>query len=186
NPATYVKAFDDIRDIFADQNLSKIRGYSARHFSFNVEGGRCETCKGEGKIQIEMQFLSDVQLECEVCHGKRFKKEVLDVKYKGKSISDVLEMTIEDALYFFEDRLDIIAKLEPLEKVGLGYLKLGQPSSTLSGGESQRLKLAYFLGQENRKDRIFFIFDEPTTGLHFDDIKKLLAAFNDLIELGHT
>lgn len=186
NPATYVKAFDDIRDIFADQNLSKIRGYSARHFSFNVEGGRCETCKGEGEIQIEMQFLSDVHLECEVCHGKRFKKEVLDVKYKGKSIYDVLEMTIEDALYFFEDRLDIIAKLEPLEKVGLGYLKLGQPSSTLSGGESQRLKLAYFLGQENRKDRIFFIFDEPTTGLHFDDIKKLLAAFNDLIELGHT
>lgn len=186
NPATYVKAFDDIRDIFAQQNLSKIRGYTARHFSFNVEGGRCETCKGEGEIQIEMQFLSDVHLECEVCHGKRFKKEVLDVKYKGKSIYDVLEMTIEDALHFFEDRLDIVSKLEPLEKVGLGYLRLGQPSSTLSGGESQRLKLAFFLGQENRKDRIFFIFDEPTTGLHFHDIKKLLSAFNDLIELGHT
>lgn len=186
NPATYVKAFDDIRNIFANENLSKIRNYSPRHFSFNVEGGRCETCKGEGEIQIEMQFLSDVYLECDECHGKRFKKEVLDVKYKGKNIYDVLEMTVEDALVFFADRLDIISKLEPLEKVGLGYLRLGQPSSTLSGGEAQRLKLAYFLSQESRAERIFFIFDEPTTGLHFHDIKKLLKAFNDLIELGHT
>ncbi len=186
NPATYVKAFDDIRNTFANQNLSKIRGYSARHFSFNVEGGRCENCKGDGEIQIEMQFLSDVYLECEVCHGKRFKKEVLEVKYKGKNIYDVLDMTIEDALVFFEDRLDIVSKLEPLNKVGLGYLRLGQPSSTLSGGEAQRLKLAFFLGHENPKEHILFIFDEPTTGLHFHDIKKLLTAFNELIELGHT
>lgn len=186
NPATYVKAFDEIRNTFASQNLSKLRGYSARHFSFNVEGGRCENCKGDGEIQIEMQFLSDVYLECEVCHGKRFKKEILEVKYKGKNIYDVLEMTIEDALVFFEDRLDIVAKLEPLDKVGLGYLRLGQPSSTLSGGEAQRLKLAFFLGHENPKEHILFIFDEPTTGLHFHDIKKLLTAFNELIELGHT
>lgn len=186
NPATYVKAFDDIRNMFANQNLSKIRGYSTGHFSFNVEGGRCENCKGDGEIQIEMQFLSDVHLECEVCHGRRYKKEVLEVKYKGKNIYEVLEMTIEDALVFFEDRLDIVSKLEPLEKVGLGYLRLGQPSSTLSGGEAQRLKLAYFLGHENPKEHILFIFDEPTTGLHFHDIKKLLTAFNELIELGHT
>lgn len=186
NPATYVKAFDDIRNTFAQQNLSKLRGYTARHFSFNVEGGRCEQCKGDGVIQIEMQFLSDVYLECEACHGKRFKKEVLEVKYKGKSIFDVLDMTIENALEFFSDRHDIISKLEPLDKVGLGYLRLGQPSSTLSGGEAQRLKLAYFLSHENPAEHILFIFDEPTTGLHFHDIKKLLIAFNDLIELGHT
>ena len=186
NPATYVKAFDDIRNTFANQNLAKIRGYSASHFSFNVEGGRCENCKGDGEIQIEMQFLSDVYLECEVCRGKRFKKEILEVKYKGKSIYDVLEMTIEDALVFFDDRLDIVSKLEPLNKVGLGYLRLGQPSSTLSGGEAQRLKLAFFLGHENSKEHILFIFDEPTTGLHFHDIEKLLTAFNELIELGHT
>ncbi|MBY5958295.1 excinuclease ABC subunit UvrA [Membranicola marinus] len=186
NPATYVKAFDDIRNTFASQNLSKLRGYTAGSFSFNVEGGRCENCKGDGEIQIEMQFLSDVYLECEVCRGKRFKKEILEVKYKNKSIYEVLELTIEDALVFFEDRLEIVAKLEPLEKVGLGYLRLGQPSSTLSGGEAQRLKLAYFLGHENPKEHILFIFDEPTTGLHFHDIKKLLTAFNELIELGHT
>lgn len=186
NPATYVKAFDDIRNTFANQNLSKIRGYSARHFSFNVEGGRCETCKGDGEIQIEMQFLSDVYLECDECRGKRFRKEILEVKYKGKNIYDVLDMTIEDALKFFEDRHEIVARLEPLEKVGLGYLRLGQSSSTLSGGEAQRLKLAYFLGHENPSEHILFIFDEPTTGLHFHDIKKLLIAFNELIELGHT
>lgn len=186
NPATYVKAFDDIRNTFANQNLSKIRGYSARHFSFNVEGGRCENCKGDGEIQIEMQFLSDVYLECDECHGKRFRKEILEVKYKDKSIYDVLELTIEDALVFFGDRHEIVARLEPLEKVGLGYLRLGQPSSTLSGGEAQRLKLAYFLGHENPTEHILFIFDEPTTGLHFHDIKKLLIAFNELIELGHT
>lgn len=186
NPATYVKAFDEIRNTFANQNLSKIRGYSSRHFSFNVEGGRCENCKGDGEIQIEMQFLSDVYLECDECRGKRFRKEILEVKYKGKSIYDVLEMTIEDALDFFNDRHDIVAKLEPLSKVGLGYLRLGQSSSTLSGGEAQRLKLAYFLGQENSSEHILFIFDEPTTGLHFHDIKKLLIAFNELIELGHT
>lgn len=186
NPATYVKAFDDIRNTFANQNLSKIRGYSARHFSFNVEGGRCENCKGDGEIQIEMQFLSDVYLECDVCHGKRFRKEILEVKYQGKSIYDVLDMTIENALEFFKDRHEIVAKLEPLDKVGLGYLRLGQSSSTLSGGEAQRLKLAYFLGQENPTQHILFIFDEPTTGLHFHDIRKLLIAFNELIELGHT
>ena len=186
NPATYVKAFDDIRNTFANQNLSKIRGYSARHFSFNVEGGRCENCKGDGEIQIEMQFLSDVYLECDVCHGKRFRKEILEVKYQGKSIYDVLDMTIENALDFFKDRHEIVAKLEPLDKVGLGYLRLGQSSSTLSGGEAQRLKLAYFLGQENPTQHILFIFDEPTTGLHFHDIRKLLIAFNELIELGHT
>lgn len=186
NPATYVKAFDDIRNTFANQNLSKIRGYSARHFSFNVEGGRCENCKGDGEIQIEMQFLSDVYLECDVCHGKRFRKEILEVKYEGKSIYDVLDMTIENALEFFKDRHEIVAKLEPLDKVGLGYLRLGQSSSTLSGGEAQRLKLAYFLGQENPTHHILFIFDEPTTGLHFHDIRKLLIAFNELIELGHT
>lgn len=186
NPATYVKAFDDIRNLFAKQNLSKIRGFSAKHFSFNVEGGRCEECKGDGEIHIEMQFLSDISLECEVCKGKRFKREVLDVKYREKSIYDVLHLTIEQALDFFEDRPEIALKLQPLEKVGLGYLRLGQSSSTLSGGEAQRLKLAYYLGQENSSDRIFFIFDEPTTGLHFHDIKKLLIAFNDLVEMGHT
>lgn len=186
NPATYVKAFDDIRNLFAKQNLSKIRGYQAKHFSFNVEGGRCETCKGEGEILIEMQFLSDIHLECEECKGKRFKREVLEVKYNNKSISDVLHMTIEDALVFFKDRPEISVKLEPLEKVGLGYLRLGQSSSTLSGGEAQRLKLAFYLGQEIPKEKIFFIFDEPTTGLHFHDIKKLLVAFNELVELGHT
>lgn len=186
NPATYVKAFDDIRNTFANQNLSKIRGYSARHFSFNVEGGRCENCKGDGEIQIEMQFLSDVYLECDVCHGKRFRKEILEVKYNGKNIYEVLDMTIENALEFFKDRHEIVAKLEPLEKVGLGYLRLGQSSSTLSGGEAQRLKLAFFLGQENPTEHILFIFDEPTTGLHFHDIRKLLVAFNELIELGHS
>lgn len=186
NPATYVKAFDDIRNTFANQNLSKIRGYSARHFSFNVEGGRCENCKGDGEIQIEMQFLSDVYLECDVCHGKRFRKEILEVKYKGKNIYEVLDMTIDHALEFFSDRHEIVAKLEPLSKVGLGYLRLGQSSSTLSGGEAQRLKLAFFLGQENSTQHILFIFDEPTTGLHFHDVRKLLVAFNELIELGHT
>lgn len=186
NPATYVKAFDDIRNLFAKQNLSKIRKYQTKHFSFNVEGGRCENCKGDGEILIEMQFLSDIRLECEVCKGKRFKREVLEVKYNDKNIYDVLHMTIEEALKFFENKPEIVVKLEPLEKVGLGYLRLGQSSSTLSGGEAQRLKLAFYLGQENIKERIFFIFDEPTTGLHFHDIKKLLVAFNDLIRLGHT
>lgn len=186
NPATYVKAYDDIRDIFKSQQLSKIRAYQPKHFSFNVEGGRCEACKGEGEIVVEMQFLADVSLLCEDCNGKRFKNEILEIQYKGKNIYEVLNLSIEEALHFFADRKEIVKKLKPLNDVGLGYLKLGQSSSTLSGGEAQRLKLAYYLGQEDHKQRIFFIFDEPTTGLHFDDIRKLLFALQALVENGHT
>lgn len=186
NPATYVKAYDDIREIFKNQQLSRIRGYQPKHFSFNVEGGRCETCKGEGEIVVEMQFLADVSLLCEECNGKRFKNEILEVHYKDKTIFDILELSIEEALEFFRDKKEIVKKLKPLFDVGLGYLKLGQSSSTLSGGEAQRLKLAYYLGLENSSEKIFFIFDEPTTGLHFDDIKKLLFALHGLVEKGHT
>lgn len=186
NPATYVKAYDEIRDIFKQQPLAKLRGYQPKHFSFNVEGGRCENCKGEGEIVVEMQFLADVSLICEDCNGKRFTNEILEVQYKGKSIYDVLEMSVEEALDFFGDRKDIVKKLKPLQEVGLSYLKLGQSSSSLSGGEAQRLKLAYYLGLENSSDKIFFIFDEPTTGLHFDDIRKLLFALHGLVEKGHT
>lgn len=186
NPATYVKAYDEIRDIFRQQSLSKIRGYLPKHFSFNVEGGRCEACKGEGEIIVEMQFLADVALLCEDCNGKRFTNEILEVRYKDKNIFEVLEMSVEEALKFFSDKKDIVKKLKPLQDVGLNYLKLGQSSSTLSGGEAQRLKLAYYLGLESGNEHIFFIFDEPTTGLHFDDIRNLMFALHALVDKGHT
>lgn len=186
NPVTYVKAYDEIRDLFSKQQLSKIRGYKPGIFSFNTEGGRCETCKGEGEQVVEMQFLADVHLECEECRGKRFKTETLEVTYKGKNIFEVLQMSVEEALDFFKEDKGIIQKLKPLNDVGLGYVHLGQSSSTLSGGEAQRVKLASFLAKEGSKDHIFFVFDEPTTGLHFHDIKKLLDALNALIEKGHT
>jgi len=191
NPVTYLKAYDDIRKLFADLPVSKTMGFKASHFSFNIDGGRCDTCNGEGEILVEMQFMADVHLVCEACHGKRFKDEVLLATYKGKSIYDVLEMTVNEAIDFFskgkgttESR--IVKKLLPLQSVGLGYVKLGQSSSTLSGGESQRVKLAYFLSKETDEGRMVFIFDEPTTGLHFHDISMLLAAFNALINKGHT
>jgi excinuclease ABC subunit A len=188
NPVTYVKAFDDIRTLFAAEKLSKIRNYQPKHFSFNVEGGRCETCKGDGEVTIEMQFMADVHLECEACKGKRFKKEVLQVTFQGKSINDVLNSTIDDAVAFFTKHREtkIAKKLKPLQDVGLGYVTLGQSSSTLSGGEAQRIKLASFLVKGTRQDKSLFIFDEPTTGLHFHDIKKLLKSFNALIENGHS
>jgi len=188
NPVTYVKAYDDIRALFASQKLSSIRNYKPKHFSFNVEGGRCEVCKGDGEVTIEMQFMADVHLECENCHGKRFKKEVLEVKFEGKNIDDILNLTIDDAVAFFKlwEQKKIANKLKPLQDVGLGYVKLGQSSSTLSGGEAQRIKLASFLIKGNTKDKALFIFDEPTTGLHFHDIKKLLASFTALIEKGHS
>ncbi len=188
NPVTYIKAYDDIRSLFSNQKLSKIRNYKPKHFSFNVEGGRCEVCKGEGEVTIEMQFMADVHLECDSCNGKRFKKEVLEVKFDGKSIDDILNLTIDDAVTFFSENLvpKIAKKLQPLQDVGLGYVTLGQSSSTLSGGEAQRIKLASFLVKGNTKDKALFIFDEPTTGLHFHDIKKLLASFNALIERGHS
>lgn len=186
NPVTYVKAYDAIRNLMASQQLSKIRGYKPSHFSFNVDGGRCDTCKGEGEQVIEMQFLADVRLECEECGGRRFKAEVLEVKYNDKSIFDILDMSVEEALDFFDDAQDVINKLKPLYDVGLGYVKLGQSSSTLSGGEAQRVKLASFLNKDSASDHIFFIFDEPTTGLHFHDIRKLLGALNALVEKGHT
>jgi len=186
NPVTYIKAYDEIRDLFAKQPLSKIRGFLPKHFSFNVDGGRCDACKGEGEQIVEMQFLADVHLTCEVCGGKRFKDEVLEVTYKGKSVYDVLEMSVDEAIEFFADVKDVSKKIKPLSDVGLGYVKLGQSSDTLSGGEAQRVKLASFLGKEKAQGHILFIFDEPTTGLHFHDIKKLLASFNALIEQGHS
>ncbi|WP_299432805.1 excinuclease ABC subunit UvrA [uncultured Maribacter sp.] len=188
NPVTYIKAYDDIRSLFAGQKLSKIRGYQAKHFSFNVDGGRCEKCKGDGEITVEMQFMADVHLECDVCNGKRFKKEVLEVKFENASIDDVLTMTIDDAIAFFKihEQNKIVNKLQPLQDVGLGYVTLGQSSSTLSGGEAQRIKLASFLVKGKTKDKALFIFDEPTTGLHFHDIKKLLKSFTALIEKGHS
>ncbi|HRP31451.1 MAG TPA: excinuclease ABC subunit UvrA [Agriterribacter sp.] len=195
NPVTYIKAYDEIRELYAQQPLSRINGFQPKHFSFNVEGGRCDTCKGEGEQLVEMQFLADVHLVCDVCHGKRFKEEVLEVKYKEKNIYDVLDMSVDDALNFFKDEKDIFNKLKPLADVGLGYVKLGQSSDTLSGGEAQRVKLASFLGKGKISSRggngtgqshILFIFDEPTTGLHFHDINKLLASFSALIEQGHS
>ncbi len=188
NPVTYIKAYDDIRALFALQKLSKIRGFQSKHFSFNVEGGRCEKCKGEGEITVEMQFMADVHLECDVCKGKRFKKEVLEVTFENASIHDVLSMTIDDAIAFFErhKQQKIVQKLKPLEDVGLGYVTLGQSSSTLSGGEAQRIKLATFLGKGTQKEKALFIFDEPTTGLHFHDINKLLRSFDALIASGHS
>jgi len=188
NPVTYIKAYDDIRNLFANQKLSDIRGYKAKHFSFNVDGGRCETCKGEGEVTIEMQFMADVHLECDTCGSKRFKKEILEVKFHDKNIHDILTLTVDDAIAFFSDtnQTRIINKLQPLQDVGLGYVQLGQSSSTLSGGEAQRIKLASFLVKGNTKDKALFIFDEPTTGLHFHDIKKLLASFYALLDKGHT
>ncbi|PKP14962.1 MAG: excinuclease ABC subunit A, partial [Bacteroidetes bacterium HGW-Bacteroidetes-23] len=188
NPVTYIKAYDDIRDLFTKQKLSKIRGYLPKHFSFNVDGGRCETCKGDGEVTIEMQFMADVHLECRTCGGKRFKKEILEVQFEGKNIDNILTMTIDDAVAFFDEQKQtkIIQKLKPLQDVGLGYVQLGQSSSTLSGGEAQRIKLASFLVKGTTKDKALFVFDEPTTGLHFHDIKKLLASFEALIEKGHS
>ncbi len=199
NPATYVKAYDAVRQLFAEQPLAKQMGFSPQYFSFNTDGGRCDECKGAGVITVEMQFMADLVLECEACHGKRFKHDILDVKYKGKNIDDVLNMTVSEAIEFFDEKTDEMGKksgkgttarliadrLRPLEQVGLGYIKLGQSSSTLSGGENQRVKLAYYIGQE-RQEPTLFIFDEPTTGLHFHDIKKLLFAMDSLIERGHS
>ena len=188
NPVTYIKAYDDIRALLSSQKISKIRNYKPKHFSFNVDGGRCEVCKGEGVVTIEMQFMADVHLQCDSCNGKRFKKEVLEVNFEGKNIDDILNSTIDDAVAFFikHQQTKIANKLKPLQDVGLGYIQLGQSSSTLSGGEAQRIKLASFLVKGNTKDKALFIFDEPTTGLHFHDIKKLLASFNALIDKGHS
>jgi excinuclease ABC subunit A len=187
NPATYVKAYDSIRDLYAEQPLSQQMGFSSQFFSFNADGGRCEECKGAGVITVEMQFMADLVLECEACHGRRFKKDILDVNFHGKNIDDVLNMTISEAIAFFGEYQEktIAKRLQSLEDVGLGYIKLGQSSSTLSGGENQRVKLAYFIGQEKLEPTLF-IFDEPTTGLHFHDIHRLLGAFNALIERGHS
>ena len=188
NPVTYIKAYDDIRALFSKQKLSVLRNYQPKHFSFNVDGGRCDTCKGEGSVTIEMQFMADVQLLCDDCQGKRFKKQVLEIKFNEKTIDDILRMTIDDAIAFFETHkaTKIKTKLQPLQDVGLGYVTLGQSSSTLSGGEAQRIKLASFLGKGTKAETGLFIFDEPTTGLHFHDIKKLLKSFNALIEIGHS
>lgn len=186
NPITYIKAYDPIRDLFSRQPLAKTRGFQPKHFSFNVDGGRCDTCKGEGEQIVEMQFLADVHLTCESCGGKRFKEEVLDVQYKGKNVFDILDMSVDDAIEFFADEKQIRSAIQPLQDVGLGYVKLGQSSDTLSGGEAQRVKLASFLGKGKGIGHLLFVFDEPTTGLHFHDIKKLLASFNALIEQGHS
>lgn len=186
NPVSYVKAYDAIRQLFADQPLAVQRGYKPAYFSFNVEGGRCETCQGEGEIKVEMQFMADIYLKCETCHGKRFKQEILEVEYNGKNIDDVLNLTVEESLDFFKDKKGIIDKIRPLFDVGLGYVKLGQSSNSLSGGEAQRVKLASFLGKNASTGQILFIFDEPTTGLHFHDISKLLKAINALIDQGHS
>ena len=190
NAATYLKAYDEIRHLFAAQQGAKQMGFNASHFSFNTEGGRCENCKGDGTITVSMQFMADITLECECCKGKRFKQEILEVEYRGKSINDILDMTINQAIEFFEENNDvaekrIIKRLKPLQDVGLGYIKMGQTSSTLSGGENQRIKLAYFLSNEKQEPSIF-IFDEPTTGLHFHDINTLMKSLNALIERGHT
>lgn len=186
NPITYIKAYDGIRDLYSSQPLSKIRGFQPKHFSFNVDGGRCDTCKGEGEQVVEMQFLADVHLTCEVCGGKRFKEEVLEVTYHEKSIYDVLEMSVDEALEFFATEKNIYTAIKPLQDVGLGYVKLGQSSDTLSGGEAQRVKLASFLGKGKSSSKVLFIFDEPTTGLHFNDIKKLLTSFHALLNQGHS
>lgn len=186
NPVSYVKAYDGIRNLYSELPLSKQRGYKPSHFSFNVEGGRCETCQGEGEIKVEMQFMADIYLKCESCNGHRFKQEVLEVEYNGRNISDVLNLTVEESLDFFQEKKSILDKLIPLNDVGLGYVKLGQSSNSLSGGEAQRVKLASFLGKNTAEGNILFIFDEPTTGLHFHDISKLLKAMNALVDEGHT
>jgi excinuclease ABC subunit A len=187
NPVTYIKAYDHIRQLMADQPLAKTRGFTAGHFSFNIDGGRCEICQGEGHVTVEMQFMADIHLTCESCHGKRFKQEILDVKYHEKDIADILDMTVDDAVEFFSGVPKVADRLRPLQDVGLGYVRLGQSSDTLSGGEAQRVKLASFLGKGNaNQGRTLFIFDEPTTGLHFHDIKKLLKAINALVEQGDS
>ena len=194
NPATYLKAYDEIRKLFSEQQLSKQLGFTAAHFSFNTPGGRCEECQGEGTITIEMQFMADLKLECPHCHGKRFKQDVLDVLYRKKSIYEILEMTVNQAIEFFSEDLSckkIVNRLRPLQDVGIGYVKLGQAGSTLSGGESQRVKLAYFLSvndtaPKSKAQKVLFIFDEPTTGLHFYDVEKLLKSFDALLAKGHS
>ena len=186
NPVTYVKAWDEIRNLFASQGVAKASGLKPSAFSFNVEGGRCDVCQGEGEVKIEMQFMADIYLPCESCNGKRFKQHVLDVTYKEKNVFEVLDMTIDEALEFFQSEPKIAAKIKPLADVGLGYVHLGQSSNTLSGGEAQRIKLASFLVKGNNSSKTLFIFDEPTTGLHFHDIKKLLKSFDALIEQGNT
>ncbi|HRO42480.1 MAG TPA: excinuclease ABC subunit UvrA, partial [Flavipsychrobacter sp.] len=188
NPVTYIKAWDEVRKLYTKQPLAKMRGFAEKHFSFNTDGGRCDTCKGEGEVIVEMQFLADVHLLCESCKGKRFKEEVLEVTYRGKSVYELLEMSVDEAIDFLKDEKKIAAALQPLSDVGLGYVKLGQSSDTLSGGEAQRVKLASFLGKgkAKAKDKVLFIFDEPTTGLHIHDIKKLLGSFDALIEQGHS
>ncbi len=186
NPVTYVKAYDGIRDLMSRQQLSKLRGYQPKEFSFNVEGGRCETCKGEGEVIVEMQFLADVHLKCDICNGKKFKEEVLEVQFREKNVYEILALSVDEAVEFFQGNNEIVSKLLPLQKVGLGYVKLGQSSSTLSGGEAQRVKLASFLTKSSAPNPILFIFDEPTTGLHFHDINKLISSFNQLIEAGHS
>lgn len=188
NPVTYIKAFDDIRTLFANQKASKFAGFKPSHFSFNVDGGRCEECQGDGEIKIEMQFMADVHLQCESCGGKRYKEEILEIKFKNKSIFDILDFTVDEAIEFFEINGEnkIAHRIKLLQDVGLGYVKLGQASSTLSGGESQRVKLASFLSEKDSKNPMLFIFDEPTTGLHFHDIRKLLDAFNSLVKIGHS
>jgi excinuclease ABC subunit A len=185
NPISYIKAYSSIRDLLAGTHQAKVRGYRPGYFSFNVPGGRCETCQGEGVVKIEMQFLADLYLECDDCKGRRFKKEALEIHYKGKNIDDILRMTVEEAVNFFADANPIARKLEVLAEIGMGYLQLGQPSNTLSGGEAQRIKLASYLAKSVRQHTLY-IFDEPTTGLHFDDIKKLLASFEKLVEQGHS
>lgn len=186
NPVTYIKAYDVIREIFANQPLAKQRGYKAKHFSFNVTAGRCEACQGEGVIKVEMQFMADLYLTCEECHGRRFQEDILEVMYKGKNIYDVLQLTVDEAIEFFSEEKKLINRLKPLQEVGLGYIGLGQSSNTLSGGEAQRVKLAFYLAKGNKDGNILFIFDEPTTGLHFHDIQKLLKAINALVDFGHT
>ncbi len=188
NPVTYVKAYDAIRQLFADQPLAKQRGYKPSHFSFNIDGGRCENCQGEGEVKIEMQFMADIHLTCEICNGKRFKQEILDIKHKDKDIAAILNLTLDEGIDFFDDKKAIVNRLKPLQDVGLGYVKLGQSSNTLSGGEAQRVKLASFIGKgkQSKDDRTLFIFDEPTTGLHFHDINKLLDALNALVNQGHS
>ena len=191
NPATYLKVYDEIRKLFSEQPYAKANGYGHSHFSFNIDGGRCPECQGEGVIKIEMQFMADVQMVCDSCHGKRFKEDILEVRYKDYNINDVLNMSVEEAINFFSAQKEATArriaeKLGPLKAVGLSYVQLGQSSSSLSGGESQRVKLASFLSKESSSGSILFIFDEPTTGLHFFDIRKLMDAFNELIARGHT
>jgi excinuclease ABC subunit A len=191
NPVTYLKVYDDIRKLFSEQPYAKMNNYGHSHFSFNIDGGRCPECQGEGAIKIEMQFMADVTITCEACGGKRFQPDILEVKFQGKNISDVLNMSVDEAIEFFSAQNDLTAKriadkLRPLQDVGLSYVSLGQSSSTLSGGESQRIKLASFLGKESASGSILFIFDEPTTGLHFQDIEKLLKSFDALIEKGHS